>query len=121
MPVKFSPAKVPPGQTASAHRFHSDEALQKLAEKLAGKRFIYNRVLHDQRVLSFGPPNLIVEGIGGLERYWWLDKKDGKLVLGIGPEPHDPICELEACRDGVWRGAWNDHEKMDIQLIEVPA
>lgn len=98
-----------------------DDPIDVIRDKLTHKRFIYVRVGFDKRVISLGAGGLIVEGIGGLERYWWLKQEDGQLKLSIGQTLGEPICELSLDKGGVWRGQWLDHEKMDIELIEVPA
>jgi hypothetical protein len=89
-------------------------------QKLEDHRFVYIRVGYDKRVISMGPGGLIVEGSGGMERYWWLDEGDDEVVVSIGPEPQEPICRLTLDKGDIWRGEWLDYEKMPVELVEIP-
>ena len=88
---------------------------------LENRRFIYIRVGYDKRVISLGAGGMVVEGVGGLERNWWVNQDGDTVVLGIGPEPQQAICSLILDKGGIWRGKWADHERMDIELVEIPA
>jgi len=111
MPIELIPQAV-----AQAKRIESQEHEQ----TLEGKRFVYIRVGYDKRLLQFDAGNKIGVGKAGLERVWEIKIVDGKKKLCLGPNQEHPICELELAKDGVWRGAWNKFEKMDIELVEVP-
>lgn len=84
------------------------------------KRFVYIRVGYDKRLISLRTDNKVGEGASRLEREWAILDRNGTPTLVLGPTLNNPICELTLAKDGIWRGAWNKHEKMDIALVEVP-
>ncbi len=95
---------------------HKIEAVP-VEQSLCGRKFIYVRTGHDRRNVTLAKSNKIVGG-GANEKAWWAEKIHGVDVLFIGRGVHtEPICMLQLCRDGVWRGYWTKHETMHIELI----
>jgi hypothetical protein len=43
---------------------------------------------------------------------------DGEAILTLGRLDR-PTCHLKRDSDGVWRGAWLEHERMPIELIPL--
>lgn len=89
---------------------------QQTIDELTGLRFIYRRVGHDERWLSFGKDPLVLDGAAECERLWHVNQVDGAAVLTLSRLDR-PTCHLRQDPDGIWRGAWLEHERMPIELI----
>lgn len=75
--------------------------------------FRYRRVGYDERRLELLAGGVIGRGRAGLERWWRLDER-GWLVIG-GSEGE--TCRCTRAADGVWRGRWLRHERMEVELL----
>jgi len=88
-----------------------------MTKRLAGQDYLYVRVGFDRSACRFTEGG-VVEGLGANERFWWVRTVNGVPVLNIaGSVKATPICMLQECRDGIWRGLWTAHERMQIELI----
>lgn len=87
--------------------------------ELTKNTFIYVRVGHDLRPMRFNSSGLITLGAGGCEACWDLKFQDGEVILNISSET-SLTCRLRRGNDAVWRGAWENHEQMPIELVPVP-
>lgn len=84
---------------------------------LAGTTFTYVRTGFDMAVLTLMAGHQVAFP-GSNEKAWWVETIHGVNVLFIGKGVHtEPICMLQLCRDGIWRGYWTKHETMHIELI----
>lgn len=97
------------------HR-HWTERAKATAKSLTSATFVYNRVGHDSREMTFNSDGTIGRGSGGCERNWDLrEQADGPVHLQILSADH-LTCELTQDSEGVWRGRWFEHERMPIEL-----
>jgi glycosyltransferase involved in cell wall biosynthesis len=71
---------------------------------------------YDRRRLRLEDGGFIGEGAAGLERHWWIRLRGGvpRLVIG-GAEGVTMV--LRQGSDGIWRGRWERHERMPVELI----
>lgn len=94
---------------------HPTPQEQEIIAQLQGKRYIYQRVGHDQRVLVLEKDQWITEGSADCERRWDVHIVDGEPVLTISAYD-GPTCHLRRDEVGIWRGRWLHHERMPIVL-----
>lgn len=92
------------------------ESVQRLAETLIGKSFLYRRVGHDERKLEFRANGTIGVGSARHERLWGIVGEDGEWRLVIASEKF-LTCRLKLGARGVWTGRWMRHEQMPVELI----
>jgi hypothetical protein len=104
---------------AAEFQYPDPEAEERLRRYVSGKRFLYRRVGHDERVMEFMEDGRI--GVGGTEgeRKWRVDPRQGKVYLTIHGHIGS-ICQLALHEDGVLRGRWLRFEQMPIELIPDP-
>lgn len=61
----------------------------------------------------------VVNGLGANEQAWWVTDIQGVEFLCLAARANAvPICMLQLGRDGVWRGFWNRHERMEVELVK---
>jgi hypothetical protein len=77
---------------------------QQTIDELTGLRFIYRRVGHDDRWLSFGKDRLVLDGAALRERLRHVNQVDGAAVLTLSRLDR-PTCHLRLDPDGIWRGS----------------
>jgi len=81
------------------------------------RRFVYRRVGHDQRPMEFLQDHTIGEGAARMEKQWSVvEKNDGSVVLRLEGDS-GITCELQQDVGDVWRGRWDQFERMRIELI----
>ncbi len=85
-------------------------------DSLAGRRALYRRVGFDERFIRFDSERMIGEGSAECERLWHVNEMNGEPVLTLSRIDR-PTCHLRRDHEGVWRGAWLEHEKMPIELV----
>lgn len=78
--------------------------------------YIYDRIGYDERPMTFRSDGTIGKGGGDAERFWFVRPDAGEPTLTIG-SVYDETCALTKHSDGIWRGRWNDYERMPIRLI----
>lgn len=83
---------------------------------LKGRKALYRRVRYDERIIELGSERMIGSGAAECERLWHENHVDDKPILTISRIDR-PTCHLERDDEGVWRGAWLEHERMPIELI----
>ncbi len=88
-----------------------------VADELAGKSFIYDRLGYDSRPMFLRTDGTIGRGIGGAERYFMTTGGAEQHRLVIGSEL-DETCVLKKDIDGVWRGRWSNYERMPVTLTK---
>ncbi len=93
----------------------ANEDETRVFEQVKNKHFLYVRVGHDERHLELRADGTIGEGAAGCERFWAINKLNGKLALTIVGDSA-PTCHLHA-ENGVWRGNWLSYEQMPIELV----
>ena len=86
-----------------------------VAADLIGQRLIYERVGYDQRQMAFCANGSIGLGAAGMELFWDLRRIDGGLSLDIQSQ-ESLTCRLMQGSDGVWRGRWENFERMLVEL-----
>lgn len=102
----------PAPDSPSARRLHD--------EIVAIRRFVYDRVGHDRRVITLRADQRI-EGAGALERAWFvMTREDGEPVLAIASE-NAISCTLARRGDGAFVGRWEVFERMPIELTPIGA
>jgi len=93
----------------------SEEGLALLAEIEEQTLFTYYRVDHDRRTLEFKDNGIIGRGAASCEKRWYVqDTPEGVELVLAGTAP---TCRLNKKEDGVWRGTWVSHERMEVELI----
>jgi Mannosyltransferase putative len=93
---------------------------QCVIDSLHGRRFLYRRVGYDERILELAANNSITKGAEECERRWDVNEVGGQMRLTISRLDR-PTCHLHRDADGVWRGAWLEHERMPIDLVPLEA
>jgi len=89
---------------------------QALSAEIADTRlFEYVRVGHDRRLLELRPNHRIGQGGALCEQEWWITTTEEGLALSIYGQD-GLTCRLVRNGDPVWRGHWEHHEKMPIEL-----
>jgi hypothetical protein len=86
-------------------------------QEVAGNRFIYRRLGHDERIMEFRVDGTIGQGSAHWERFWCINRFDDEFLLSI--LGNEPICHLKKGPHGVWTGSWLHFEKMPIELLPV--
>lgn len=82
-------------------------------------RFVYRRVGHDERLMSFNSNQTIGEGRAALETEWHVEL-DGSQQACLALTGRGQItCLLQMENDGVLRGRWLVYERMPIELIPI--
>ena len=98
-----------------------DVAEQQMHDCVAAQGFfMYERVSYDQRILRLAPGGVIDIGSAACEEEWMLQHVAGKIqlvVLGSGKA----TCRLEQDGAGIWRGRWENFERMPIVLSPAAA
>jgi len=86
------------------------------ASRIAGVRFTYHRIGHDKRKMELLPDNTIGKGAAQLEKGWFVQDGDkGPELCIVG---NSVTCVLhEETLGGRWKGRWDNHERMDIELV----
>lgn len=88
---------------------------QAAAARLCEGKWIYERVGHDQRALSFLPHGLVGEGAAGCEVFWCLRTAEGRVRLEVWALEHRTFSAVEEA-DGSWQGRWEYCERMPVLL-----
>lgn len=94
-------------------------AEQASIDSLTGRRALYRRVGYDERILKLEAERLVGEGSAECERLWHLNHVDDQSVLTLSRLDR-PTCHLREGEDGIWRGAWLEHEHMPVELTFLP-
>ncbi|GMV96054.1 MAG: hypothetical protein AMXMBFR83_04230 [Phycisphaerae bacterium] len=91
-------------------------AEQAIARELCSRRWLYRRVGHDQRTMSFEVDGSVGEGADECERTWSLTARPSLTYLLIRGG-NGPTCLLTPVSPDHWSGRWTVHERMPIELI----
>jgi hypothetical protein len=91
---------------------------RKVAGRIAGSTFIYRRVGHDHRLLTFLENGSIGRGAAGRESHWNVNERSGRVALEI-LSVAGLTCRLFEGADKVWRGRWRVCERMAIELLPL--
>ncbi|MCL6481975.1 MAG: hypothetical protein K6U02_09625 [Firmicutes bacterium] len=91
---------------------------QEVIAALAGRRFLYRRVGHDERPMRLEPQGKVGEGAAECERRWDVNIDDGRTILTLGRLDR-PTCHLQRNGDSSWHGQWLEHERMPIEFIPL--
>jgi hypothetical protein len=120
----------PPNEGAVVRRYDPDvksEAERLAAASIVDCVFIYDRVDHDSRPMTFLPNGTIGFGAAGRELFWDLRQEGDRLVLDIASKT-EVTCSLVHSETGQWEGRWFHAEQMPIVLrlstpvyLEAPA
>jgi len=117
--VDEPPPEEPGGGNLNKMKHYKNRAncvrLQAAAGRLVNGVFDYHRVGFDRRPMTFLTGGMIGEGARGCETIWRLDQKGGELVLEICCDK-GVTCQLKESPDNVWRGQWNQFERMPVEL-----
>jgi hypothetical protein len=84
-------------------------------KQLTRVRHKYCRVGFDTRPMVFSPGGSIGEGRDQMELRWELHELGDSLLLDIW-SLSEITCRLELAKDGVWRGKWENFERMPIEV-----
>lgn len=95
----------------------ASEAEKAAAGALCAKRWIYRRVGHDERPMTFTINGKVAVGAAGCERRWHITTDEAQLVLCIQGE-HGLTCMLTNLDGRRWRGQWEIFERMPVELME---
>lgn len=103
---------------------HQDETpAEQHARTLTAGRFRYVRVGLGERTLELLPDGSIGVGAAGCEKRWTLRILDGTPMIVILGESHKGsevgMMFLAKGADGVWRGAWEFHERCLVELHHI--
>ncbi len=92
------------------------QAERQTIDSLLGRRCLYRRMHHDERIIRLDQQRVISDGAAECERLWHVNHVDDQPVLTISRLDR-PTCHLRRDHEGTWRGAWLEHERMPIELI----
>jgi hypothetical protein len=118
MVVRLVPADLPLGTSSgTALSLVEPESIRvrEAVEQLTGTRHKYCRVGFDARPMVFRPDGCIGEGQDRMELRWEVHELDGRLLLDIWSET-EITCRLDLANDGVWRGKWENFERMAVEV-----
>lgn len=91
------------------------EAMTAVAERLASTPWTYHRVGYDRRTITFNLDGTIGDGAARMEIFWDISESNGETFIDIQSD-NALTCRLRLCGDGVWRGKWERHERMPIEI-----
>jgi hypothetical protein len=97
-----------------------NETERSAAEHLCTSPWLYRRVGHDERTLTFRPTGRIGEGAADRERYWDLRAVGDRLFVEIFAH-HDKTLAAEWTPEGIWRGRWVVYEQMPVEFVPFKA
>ena len=86
------------------------------AANLCARPWLYCRIGHDERALTFHPSGLIGEGANDRERLWDLRAVGDRIFVEIFAH-HEKTLAAEWSHDGIWRGRWVAYEQMPVELL----
>jgi hypothetical protein len=86
---------------------------------MATRSFLYKRIGHDARLMEFIGDHTIARGAAGLERWWFVDESGTSPLLHLWGES-GLTCSLSRQSDGVWKGSWQQYERMPVELVPDP-
>jgi hypothetical protein len=89
-----------------------------IAMKIIKGHFIYHRIGHDHRPMTFLDDGTVGMGRAGCEMFWDLTQVGDDVLLTLSSE-QELIGELEENVDKVWRGRWLCFEKMPVELTPI--
>jgi hypothetical protein len=93
-----------------------DERTRRAAEDLCDRPWVYRRMGHDERPMTFRPDGTVGEGAAGCERAWGLTSREETFDLSI--LGRDGVtCVLTPDGPARWHGAWVVHERMPVELV----
>lgn len=104
----YCPAYCPAGASAVE---------RELAQEVCGRRWLYRRVGHDRRAMSFAADGSIAQGAAGQERTWTVRQSASGPELLIG-DGMSLTCRLIRERAGRWTGQWEIFERMPVELVD---
>lgn len=85
--------------------------------KLAGRRFLYDRLGHNRWPILLGPDGRVEEGYGPNEHFWWLEQ-DRLLLVGLDGRRKSV---LRRAADGQWRGFGLSRPRRQVLLKPLSA
>jgi hypothetical protein len=89
-----------------------------LAQELFKNEWVYDRVNHDERTMSFNEDGTILAGAAEMEVFWNLSQVNGEIKLEI--QSADSVtCRLRRQSSGVWTGKWEKFERMPVELRPI--
>jgi hypothetical protein len=95
------------------HAQYEDEVAREFIQQ---RFFRYRRVGFDTRDMEFLPHGRIGRGRAACEEAWYVEALgDDSIWLCIFGRDEE-TCRLRLEGDGVWRGRWNIHERMAVEL-----
>ncbi len=89
---------------------------REMAEQIIGGAFRYRRIGYDERYMTFKRNGLVADGAAACEMFWNVKSENGRAVLEVLSEK-ELTCRLRLNGNGVWRGQWEHHERMAVELI----
>lgn len=98
---------------------YKTQAEREIAEELVSESWLYDRVGHDRRPISFQKDGLIGVGAARLEVFWDVRHEAGASVLDIQSQ-ESLTCRLHKDDNGTWKGRWEQYERMPIEVRRVP-
>lgn len=93
-----------------------DQETVAMAKAIVEKSFLYIRVGHDARPMTFLNTGLIGKGAAGQEVFWGLEFGPDGPLLKISSEQR-LTCALRYHEARLWRGRWLVHERMPIEVV----
>jgi hypothetical protein len=88
-------------------------------DRLTGTRHLYRRTGFDARPMEFRSDGGIGAGSGRLESQWCIHQDQDDVFLDIG-NAAGLTCRLTLGEGGVWRGRWENFERMPVEVYPQP-
>ena len=87
---------------------------------LVSRPYVYQRVGHDQRLMTFSANGTIGQGSGAFETYWDVQLQHDAIWLYISSDSN-VTCKLRKGQDDTWEGNWEIFERMSVRLSQYSA
>jgi hypothetical protein len=89
-----------------------------LASYMSENTFVYERVGHDKRLITFQADGRIGKGSGGCEVFWDIVEAGDHYHLEISSEK-ELTCRVQMETKDLWRGFWTINEKMPVRISKT--
>lgn len=98
--------------------FIASEQEKQIAEELCSCRWLYRRLGHDERLMSFTQDGIVAAGHARCEQSWTVLQSEigGQQLIIYGTSL---TCILWRRSSTVWSGKWLVHERMPVQLLKL--
>lgn len=111
----------PPPAVRPLGRYDPDEMAFVLARSRP-RRYRYVRASCEERILELLPDGRIGHGSAPFEERWFAERDfDGRIGLALAGRGRVTARLAPTSSDDSWRGRWFTHDRLDVELLPLPA